>query len=230
MNLHVLQHVSCEGPGMIADWAVKNHHGMRLYSVFQDEITWPELEDDDALIVMGGPMNIYEENDYPWLSDEKAVIREAVSAGRKVLGICLGAQMIADVIGGKVVKNDHTEIGWFPIRWTPQALNMAVFAHSSREMPAFHWHGDRFELPSGTESLAESEACKYQAFRYEKHVIGFQFHAEMHREDARRLIENSRDELKPGAYIQTEQQMLADPQGFAHANRWMEQFLDRFLG
>lgn len=229
MDIHVFQHVPHEGPGMIRDWAKKNNHKLHVYPVFHPDNEWPEFRSDDILVVMGGPMNIYEEERYPWLVDEKAVIREAVATGRKVLGICLGAQLITDAIGGKVVRNKHTEIGWFPVRWDKRALDSLLFTHSSEEMLAYHWHGDRCELPAGAELLAGSEACKQQAFRYKDHVVGFQFHAEMREEDARRLIENSREELKPGPYIQSEDQMLERSERFHDANKWMENFLDWFM-
>lgn len=229
MDIHVLQHVPYEGPGIIREWAKKNNHKVHMYPVFQENVSWPDFRSDDVLVVMGGPMNVYEEEKYPWLTDEKSLIRETVSTGRKTLGICLGAQLIADVIGGSVVRNDHTEIGWFPIRWTKSASNLSFFKHSSEEMLVYHWHGDRFELPSGVELLAESEGCSHQAFKYEDHVLGFQFHAEMREQDARQLIEHSRDELNPGPFIQTEEQMLANPEWFVDTNKWMEQFLDIYL-
>jgi GMP synthase-like glutamine amidotransferase len=230
MDIHVLQHVSYEGPGIIRDWARKNNHRLHMYPVFMEDGSWPQFHSDDVLVVMGGPMNIYEEEKYPWLSNEKAFIRETVATGRKVLGICLGAQLIADVIGGRVVRNNHTEIGWFPIRWTKQARDSNLFKHSEEEMVAYHWHGDRFELPADAELLAGSEGCANQAFRYMDNVVGFQFHAEMRMEDAQRLIEHSRDELKPGTYIQSEKHMMARPELFDDANEWMTRFLDHFWG
>ncbi|HKI45156.1 MAG TPA: type 1 glutamine amidotransferase [Balneolales bacterium] len=230
MDIHVLQHVPYEGPGIIRDWAGKNNHRLHIHPVFLEDSSLPQFHSDDVLVVMGGPMNIYEEEKYPWLVDEKAVIREAVATGRKVLGICLGAQLIADVIGGKVVRNEHAEIGWFPIEWTPIAMDSVLFKHSTKEMMVYHWHGDRFELPASAELLAGSEACANQAFIYKEHVAGFQFHAEMRKDDATRLIEHNTDELKPGTFIQSEEQMLAQPEWFNNTNKWMARFLDRFLG
>lgn len=230
MDIHVLQHVPYEGPGTIRGRAGKNNHRLHIYPVFMEDSSWPQFHSDDVLVIMGGPMNIYEEETYPWLSDERAFIREAVATGRKVLGICLGAQLIADVIGGKVVRNSHTEIGWFPIHWTKQARDSILFQHSEEKMMVYHWHGDRFELPPDAELLAGSEGCANQAFRYMDNVVGFQFHAEMRVEDAGRLIEHSSDELKPGTYIQSGDQMLAQPALFKNTNKWMDTFLDRFLG
>ncbi len=230
MDIHVLQHVPYEGPGMIRDWARRNNHRLHMYPVFLEDSSWPRFRSDDVLVIMGGPMNIYEEEKYPWLSNEKAFICEAVATGRKVLGICLGAQLIADVIGGRVVRNNHTEIGWFPIHWTKQARDSILFQHSEEEMMFFHWHGDRFEIPANVGLLAGSDGCANQAFRYRDNVVGFQFHAEMRAEDARRLTEHGRDELKPGTYIQSEEHMMAQPELFDEANEWMARFLDHFLG
>ena len=164
----------------------------------------------DWLIVMGGPMNIYQEKEYPWLVKEKQFIDEAIKAGKIILGICLGAQLIADVLGGKVSKNDYKEIGWFPVTKTVEGEKSRFFKVLPDRFMAFHWHGDTFDLPPGALRLAESQCCKNQAFEYNGKVFGFQFHLESSEASIKRLIDNCREELTEGVYIQTENEILAE--------------------
>ena len=137
------------------------------------------------MIVMGGPMNIYEEKKYPWLLREKCFIEDATKTGKVVIGICLGAQIIADVLGANVYAGEHKEIGWFPIFRTKEAGESIVFRDFPSELEVFHWHGDSFDLPSGCIRLAESAACPNQAFIYDERVVGLQFHLEVTRQGAR---------------------------------------------
>jgi GMP synthase-like glutamine amidotransferase len=125
----------------------------------------------DWLIVMGGPMNVYQYRDYPWLRAERRVIRDAVSANKRVLGVCLGAQLIADALGGKVFQNDHKEIGWFPVSAVPEGADSPfVFPH---ETTVFHWHGDTVSLPPGGVWLARSPGCEHQAFSVGSRVLAW---------------------------------------------------------
>ena len=125
MRLHYLQHVPFENPGSILTWAEEN--GCSVTSThFYDDETVPKHDDYDWLVVMGGPMNIYDEKNYPWLADEKLFINQAVNSGKVVIGICLGAQLIADVIGGKVTENSYLEIGWFPITLNQEAKIFSI--------------------------------------------------------------------------------------------------------
>ena len=135
------------------------------------------MSDFDWLIILGGPMNIYEEDKYPWLSKEKEFIHQAIASDKIVLGICLGAQLMADVLGGKVQRNVHREIGWFPVKLMPESKASRIFRVLPEEFMALHWHGDTFELPPGAVHTAESQACKNQAFELGK-AIGLQFHLE----------------------------------------------------
>lgn len=172
-------------------------------------------------------MNIYEEEKFPWLAAEKRFIQSAIEGGKVVLGICLGAQLIADVLGGPVGRNAHKEIGWFPVRKTEAAARSRVCDLLPAELEAFHWHGDTFALPPGAVHVARSAACENQAFIYDERVIGLQFHLETTPESARLLAQHCADELVTGPFIQTAGAMLADPRRFARINEAMWKLLDR---
>jgi GMP synthase-like glutamine amidotransferase len=201
MKLHYLQHVPFEGPANLQTWAKENGHtisGTPLY----DSQKFPVLSDFDWLIVMGGPMSIYEDDRYPWLTPEKKLIEQAITHRKIVLGICLGAQLIAAVLGSKVYRNQYQEIGWFPVTLTPAATQSPAFAGFPRQFTAFHWHGDTFNPPSGSIRIGGSAACPNQAFQYNDRVIGLQFHLESSFESISLLMQNCGDELVEGKYIQ----------------------------
>jgi GMP synthase (glutamine-hydrolysing) len=226
MNIHCLRHVPFEGLGSIEKWALRNHHRLTV-TRFHEKDPLPEIGSMDWLIVMGGPMNIYEEARYPWLSKEKDFLRRAVERGKTMLGICLGAQLIADALGAKVHAGRQKEIGWFPIRKTSEAERSSLFRDFPSEMNVFHWHGDTFSLPSGGVRLAESAACRNQAFIYEERVIGLQFHLEVTLKGAEAMVANCGEEIIEAPYIQNAEGILADADVFLGANRQMDRLLDR---
>ncbi len=225
MKIHYLQHVPFEGLGNIEDWASSKGHqvsGTQLYN--NDPL--PKPEEFDWLIVMGGPMNIYEEDEFPWLAREKVFIKDAIDSGKIVLGVCLGAQLIADVLGAKIHRNQYPEIGWFEVRFTDNARNSQVFKRLPERFTAFHWHGDTFDLPPGAAWIAESDACRNQAFEYDGRVIGLQFHLDTTLESIQRLIGYCGGELVEGAYIQNEDALLAGQGHLADLRRYSEMLLD----
>jgi GMP synthase (glutamine-hydrolysing) len=209
MRIHYLQHVPFENLGNIEDWALSKRHQISDTQLYNND-PLPGPEEFDWLIVMGGPMNIYEEDRFPWLAREKTFIKDAIDANRIVLGVCLGAQLIASVLGAKIHKNQHPEIGWFDVRLTDTASRSRVFGRLPKRFTAFHWHGDTFDLPPGATWIAESDACRNQAFEYGGRVIGLQFHLDTTLESTRRLVEHCGDELVPGEYVQSEWELLAD--------------------
>jgi GMP synthase-like glutamine amidotransferase len=215
MRIHYFQHVTFEGLGAIADWAKAKGHTVTVTKWYDNPIL-PSLLDVDMLIVMGGPMGVYEEDIYPWLITEKAFIREAIAADKPVLGICLGAQLIAAALGARVYPNQQKEIGWFPVQFndgtTPTVL---------------HWHGDTFDLPENAILLAESVACKNQAYQYGEKVIGLQFHFEMTPEALDVMISHCEHELIPDTYIQTATEMRANVHHAANTNILLGKLLDR---
>ena len=174
-------------------------------------------------------MSVNDEQDYPWLAAEKAFIRRVIEAGKATLGICLGAQLIANALGGEVFKNSVKEIGWFPIR-AAKTSNEAGFQFPE-EIAVFHWHGETFSLPTGAVRIAESEGCKNQAFQLGAHVIGLQFHLETTPDSARAIVSNCRRELVAGEYIQTEAAILsAPPERYRTINGLMGEILEYLTG
>lgn len=202
-RLHVLEHVPFEGPGHIAPWAAARGFAMRSTRLHAGD-PLPAMDAFDWLIVMGGPMNIYEDDPYPWLAEERRFIKSAVSSGKKILGICLGAQLLADALGSTVFRGTVREIGWHPVVLTPQASVSPLFADFPASFPAFHWHGDTFPIPKGAVHIARSAGCPSQAFVYEDRAIGVQFHLESTEETVEALIRHCGMEITPGPYIQDE--------------------------
>lgn len=210
MRAHVLMHVDFEGPGSMATWFAAHGHSLSYTRFYEDIPALPELGQIDVLVIMGGPMSVNDESEFPWLVTEKQFVRAAIQAGKAVLGVCLGAQMIASALGARVYPNHAKEIGWFPVRAAGTEQEGDVFAFPER-IEVFHWHGETFDLPAGAELLASSEACRNQAFQWGARAIGLQFHLETTAQTAWRIVENCRDELVPGDYVQGEQTILGAP-------------------
>ena len=198
MKIHWLQHVPFEGLGCIEPWLVEVRHVVACTRFWAGD-RLPDAESVDGLIVMGGPMGVYDEAIHPWLAEEKAFIKQIIVQNKPVLGICLGAQLIAEVLGAKVGKNKQREIGFFSL-----AGDGKIFPP---EFTAFHWHGDTFGIPDGAVHLAASAACGNQAFIYKDNVLGLQFHLETTEESLLALCKNCADEITNGSSIQTLEQM-----------------------
>ena len=207
MKIHWFQHVPFEGLGAIEGWLLARGHTLTCTRFYAGESAPATVDGFDWLVVMGGPMNIYQYRDHPWLRAEKRVIRDAVAAGKRVLGVCLGAQLIADALGGKVHQNAEREIGWFPITAVPEGRGSPFEFPAERTV--FHWHGDTFSLPPGAVWLARSEACEHQAFAVGARVLGLQFHLEMTPDDVVRIARECADELVASRYVQPAGEIIA---------------------
>lgn len=207
MNLHLFQHVPFEGLGSIDEWISQNGHTLtstRFYGIHKI----PSVSEIDGLIIMGGPMSVHDEKEYPWLKPEKEFIHQAIMTNKMVIGVCLGAQLIADVLGAKVYPNGEKEIGWFPVRFAEHAKQTPPFRSLAPDFTVFHWHGDTFDLPAGAVHLASSEACINQAFLYKEKVLGLQFHLETTEGSLSQMIKHGNKELISGNYIQSERDIL----------------------
>jgi GMP synthase-like glutamine amidotransferase len=226
MRLHAFYHVPFEDVGSIKLWADEKGHTLSTTSFFADE-TPPPASDYDMLVVMGGPMGVYDEKDYPWLAGEKKAIEAAIAADKIVLGICLGAQLLSVVLGGSVTQNPVPEIGWFKVEMTPEGQNIPAFAGFPQSFYAFHWHGDTFSIPPGAVHAASSAACANQAFVYKNKVFGLQFHLETTPIGMQNLIKHCAAEVAiPGPTIHHPKQMHAGREAFKDIKAHMFGMLD----
>lgn len=214
MRIRTIEHVPFEGPGAITRFAARRGHGLERTRIFAGD-PLPALDDLDFLIVLGGPMSVHDQDRFPWLSAEKRFVRQAAEAGRRVLGICLGAQILAEVLGGTVTGNPRREIGWGQVRLTSEGRAAPCFEGFPAEFAAFHWHGETFSIPPGASRLAGSEACANQAFCQGSRLVGLQFHLETTAENMELLIENCADELVPGPFVQSPEEMRAGLDGMS---------------
>jgi GMP synthase (glutamine-hydrolysing) len=231
MRLTLLQHVAFEGAGAIGDWAQTRGHTLAVKRLDLGHAL-PDANTIDALIVMGGPMGVYDDASYPWLAAEKRLIGDAIQAGRHVLGICLGAQLIASVLGADVTRNPEREIGWFPVEWTQEARGSRTLGFTPPVSNVFHWHGDTFSLPAGAQKIARSAACAEQGFLFhDERVLALQFHLEMRPVDVRGLVEHGRAELMPASYVQNAMKILLhSPQHCRATRALLDPLLDRWSG
>lgn len=226
-RLHYLRHVPFEGLGNIAKWATSR--GYSLSGTHLDEMEpLPDLDSFDWLVVMGGPMNVDQEAEYPWLAAEKALILNAIDQCKTVLGVCLGAQLIASVLGGVVYPGPAKEIGWFPIELTVKGLQYQLFPPGQDQFMVFHWHGDTFTIPSGAWALASSNGCAHQGFIYDHRVLGLQCHLESTQESIQSLLTHCADELVPGTYIQSAEVIQAQNNYLPELEQTLFYVLDRF--
>ena len=187
MAVLIIKNIATEGPGTIGEFLRKEDIPFTIIELGSGEIP-PPLEDFDTLVIMGGPMGVYEMDRYPHLMTGSRLIREAINRGMKILGVCLGAQMVAYCLGSEVYHGPQEEIGWHSIDLTGDGLKdplmrkLAIHPRVGdfwRKFKVFHWHGDTFDLPIGAVLLARSDLYKTQAFRYSDNVYGFQFHIEV---------------------------------------------------
>lgn len=223
MRAHSFQHVPFEGLGSIECWLSENDYELTSTRFFE-AMDLPDPAAIDLLVIMGGPMSVNDEGQFPWLAVEKRYVRAFIATGKPVLGICLGAQIIATAMGARVFPNPVKEIGWFPIH------AISPGGHSAFRFPpsetVFHWHGETFDLPSGAIRLAKSEGCENQAFQFGERVIGLQFHLETTPTAAKDIVANCRDELVPSRFVQTEREILsASPGRYETINKLMASML-----
>lgn len=175
MKTLIFQHTPDEKMGSLRDWLVQARFPLYVHHLYKSEEI-PAAEKFDWLIVLGGPMNVDDEAEHPWLVKEKEFIRGWLAAKKPILGICLGGQLLAQALGGKVSKNPQREIGFHPI--TRTGIEHPAFRRWPTTSSVFQWHEDRFSLPAGCQSLFTSEACEHQAFALDHHTVGLQFHPE----------------------------------------------------
>ena len=194
-SVWVLQHTPSETLGTIEE-ALRGHEiGFKYIQGFAGEAVPRAMADQAGLVVMGGPMGVYEQSQYPFLRDDIRLIESALKLGRPVLGICLGSQLLAAALGAEVRKGTRKELGWHAVTLTDIAAQDCLFARAPREFWPFHWHGDVFSLPHQAVSLAASRQTPCQAFRYGKNAYGILFHLEVTAQQISQMLVHFADEL-----------------------------------
>ena len=225
MRFHLFQHAAFEGPAAIQSWITDNGHSLTTTKLFRGD-PMPSQDDFDFLIIMGGPMGVEDFEQHPWLAAEREFIFQSIEADKYMLGICLGAQLIARACGAKVTKNLHREIGWFDVTIDTQNLPEVLQNVFPAKTEVFHWHGDTFEVPQGASHFASSDACSNQGFVLNGKVFGLQFHIETTAESAASLILNCGDELDGSSYVQSASEMLGDSTRFNKINQLLSAILN----
>lgn len=230
MHIHCLQHVLFENPGTIAEWAEHHNHIISYTYFFEKNYSLPAPMEFDALLIMGGYMNVDEEEKFPWLKAEKQFIKKAIDAGKKVIGICLGSQLIAAALGSGVYPAKEKEIGFFPIQFPNEALNNHLFSHFKNPYTVFHWHGDTYNLPAGAQLIASTEVCKHQAYEIGGNVLGLQFHFEMNEtviEDM--LLHDGHELAEAGKFISSKEEMRKNYHHLQQNKKDLFMLLDKFF-
>lgn len=203
---YIFQHAESEGPGSIPQ--ILSSFGIETKTIR----CW-ELKNDAAIrfdepsgaIILGGAMNIYQHRDFPWLPLEKKILSRLLELNLPAIGICLGAQLLTDLAGGKVVQNPLYELGWWPVHFTPIARQL--FPELPSESTIFHWHGDTCILPKNSTLLASSAACPVQAFLLSHHILGIQFHPEMDENLVHDFLSGDLSDFPSGPFVHSPDQI-----------------------
>ena len=229
MRIHVIKHEALEGPGAIAAWAGQRAHGLATTELSAGQAL-PEISSFDALVLMGGSMSVNDEDRCAWLRPEKQLVRDSLAAGKKILGICLGAQMIASALGAPITRNAEKEIGWFPVEATPGGRSHAFWRGLPHALPVFHWHGETFGLPQGAVQLLRSAACEQQGYAVGTQALALQCHLEVDAASMLDMIVNGRDELDlKRNFIQSEEAMKAQPEVLVRMRPVLFRLLDQWV-
>jgi len=227
MRMHVLQHVEFEGLGQIAAWATAKGWSITTTRFFAGELPPPTLAGIDFLVIMGGPMGVHDDRKLAWLTAEKKFLAESVRAKIPILGVCLGAQLLAIALGVRVYRGAYKEIGWLPVKVMPDGKASPFGALWPAEFEAFHWHGDTFDLPAGSVHVARTLGCKHQAFLANGRILGLQFHLELTPESVARLAKECDHELMPAVFVQTDTStFVADSARFTRCHQLLGKTLD----
>lgn len=210
MDLLIVKHVDIEGPGLIEECLRQERIPYQVLTL-ESGSHLPKLDNLTHIVFLGGPMNVYEEDRYPFLKEEDLFIKEAIQRGKSLLGICLGAQLIAKALGAKVFKAPVKEIGWYDVSLTRIGSIDPFFSHLPKTFSVFQWHEDTFEIPHSAILMATSSLVPYQAFRYGDNAYGLQFHLEVTQEMIREWMETYEEEFEgPHPPLLSKLRILAD--------------------
>jgi len=228
-EIWIFQHDPLEDLGIFAQVLEAHHLSFRYVRLFQDEMPPEDSGAIRALVFLGGPMSVHEEAQYPFLKWEKTLIRTALKEGIPILGVCLGAQLIASATGAEVYPGNFKEIGWYPISITAQGQMDSLLGYLPEKPTVFQWHGDGFDLPKGALRLASSTHYDNQAFRLGRSVYGLQFHLEVTPSMIKQWIDHHWKELAQVPYISPDK-IRADTHSYSQTLRYYgERFFAEFI-
>lgn len=226
MNILCITHADFEKPGVIEDWARDRQFSFKIEKPYKGE-QLSSMDAFDFLLVMGGPQSVRFLDSFPYLKDEIALVQRAIAQGKRVLGFCLGAQLIGEAMGGVTEKGPEKEIGVYPISLTDKGLDDPLLAGFPETFNVIHWHNDMPGLTASSEILATSAGCPRQIVKYGEKIYGFQCHMEITHEGIKEMINAVPEDLEPSLFTQTESQLLAND--YAPINQDMITILDRFV-
>ncbi len=221
MRITLLKHVHFEDSTWIREWCILHKYALEVVHMWEN-VGLDELEIPDLLILLGGPMSVHDTKDHPWLLWEKAFIRNCIDSSIPILGICLGAQLLAQQLGAEIIAQEAMELGWLPVKRSESVTKRVVWEDLKLPdtLTTFHWHGESFSLPRGAQLLYSSEYCTNQAFLHGTRHIGLQFHPEMSLNDIQSILENGKEDLAKDSFSpQSADNILVQWNDYAAINR-----------
>jgi len=225
----VFQHIGCETPGVFLDLLREQGRPVETVRLYEGDPVSDDLTRFSGLLVMGGPMSVNDEADYPWLKTEDQLLKGALALDFPTLGVCLGSQLIAKAAGGTVRRGVRKEIGWYPVRLTAAARHDRLFRESPETIEVFQWHGEYFDTPPGAVNLASSDLYSCQAFSIGQNVYGLLFHLEVTGQMVKEWVGTFKEELDGvKRYIRPEAILERLPQRIDELNRHARRLFARF--
>ncbi|MFC1728880.1 type 1 glutamine amidotransferase [candidate division KSB1 bacterium] len=233
IRVHYLQHDDFVRPAETDTWARQKGHPVTRSKLLPDRDglrheanTFPDPASFDLLIIFGGTMSTYDDKEFRWLTNEKKFVERTVQSGKAVYGICMGAQMLAAVLGANVYRNRYKEVGWHEVTLTPEAARSQVFGILPDRFMAMHWHGDVFDIPRDCTRIAFSEATPNQAFEYDSRIFATQFHPEYNLQSVEEGIQYTPEDLNCSAYAQSAEEILKNRHYFPAMHEKLFTILD----
>ena len=225
----VFQHIACETPGIFLELFREQKRPVETVRLYEGDRTPDDLSRYSGLLVMGGPMSVNDEADYPWLESEDRLLKQALARDFPTLGICLGSQLVAKAAGGTIRRGPRKEIGWYPVRLTMAARRDPLFREFPETIEVFEWHGEYFDTPPGAVNLAGSELYQCEAFSIGRNVYGLLFHLEVTGQMVREWVATFKEELDGvKEYIRPEAIIEQLPQRINALNERARTFFARF--